>query len=79
MTFDKVAQNLTREVYSSLRKSLELGKWPDGRVMSREQKEICMEAIITYEIKNNVPEEERVGYLNREKATSCSAEVRILH
>jgi len=79
MTFDKVAQNLTREVYSSLRKSLELGKWPDGRVMSREQKEICMEAIITYEIKNNVAEEERVGYLNRDKATPCSTDVRILH
>lgn len=74
MTFEKVAQNLTEEVYHRLRESLQLGKWPDGKMLSDEQKKICMEAIITYEVANDVPEYKRVGYINRDRPKPCPSE-----
>eukprot|EP00389_Voromonas_pontica_P010653 GDKH01016246.1.p1 GENE.GDKH01016246.1~~GDKH01016246.1.p1 ORF type:complete len:83 (-),score=18.83 GDKH01016246.1:132-380(-) len=57
--------------------ALELGKWPDGRKLSDEQRSICMEAVIYYEDHHNTPMEERVGYLDRgEKAgTACDPSV----
>jgi uncharacterized protein YeaC (DUF1315 family) len=73
MSFETVAQNLTPEIYHRLKDSLQLGKWPDGKALSREQKEICMEAIISYEIANHIPEAERVGYLNRDRPTACAS------
>lgn len=65
MTYEELLERLDPQVYQSLKQSLQLGKWPDGRVLSDEQKEICMEAIIWYEQKHNVPAEERVGYIDR--------------
>ncbi|WP_020406621.1 YeaC family protein [Hahella ganghwensis] len=72
MSFVEVAKNLTPEVYESLKRSLELGRWPDGRSLTTEQKQICMDAVIAYEAANNVPEEQRVGYIARDKPTPCA-------
>lgn len=66
MNYDELLQRLDPQVYRSLKHSLQLGKWPDGRVLTEQQKEICMEAIIHYEHKHNVPEQERVGYIERD-------------
>ncbi len=74
MSFEQVAKQLTPEVYAALKQSLQLGKWPDGRILTAEQKEICMDALITYEASNNIPEEQRVGYIARNKPTPCSTE-----
>ena len=71
MSFIEVAKNLTPDVYEALKKSLELGRWPDGRQLTREQKTICLDAIIAYENANNMPEEERVGYIAKDKPTPC--------
>lgn len=73
MTFEKVAQNLTADVCHRLRESLQLGKWPDGKILSEEQKKICMEAIITYEVANDIPEFNRVGYINRDGSKACQS------
>jgi uncharacterized protein YeaC (DUF1315 family) len=77
MTYDELIERLDPQVYRSLKQSLELGKWPDGRKLTKEQREISLEAIIFYENKHNVPEQERVGYLDRgEKAgTACDPSV----
>lgn len=77
MTYDELIERLDPTVYRNLKQAIELGKWPDGRVISREQRVICLEAVIYYENKHNVPEEERVGYLDRgEKAgTACDPSV----
>jgi len=66
--FIKVAQDLTPTVYENLKRALELGKWPDGRVMQPEQKTICMQAVIAYE-QLNLPEQERTGYMSQ----SCNS------
>jgi len=73
VSFQQVAQNLTPEVYLNLKQSLQVGKWPDGKELTKEQKVICMEAILTYEVANQIPETERVGYLDRDRPTPCAS------
>lgn len=70
MNFDELATQMTPDVYSRLRSSVELGRWPTGQALSKEQKALCLEAIIKYEIANNVPETERTGYIEQ----SCKSE-----
>lgn len=64
MNFDELAKNMTADVYSRLRESVELGRWPTGVALTKEQKSLCLEAIIKYEVANQVPEHLRTGYLN---------------
>lgn len=68
MDFEKLISNITPDIYKALKLSIEIGKWPDGRVLSQEQKELCMEAVISYEQKY-VDETDRVGYIDRGSKT----------
>lgn len=79
MTYEELIERLDPAVYRNLRQSIELGKWPDGRKMTAEQRAISLEAVIYYENKHNVPEEERVGYLDRgsKAGTACDPSVRL--
>ena len=52
------------EVHMNLKTAVELGRWPDGRKLSPEQLEYCLQAIIAYE-QEFLPEEQRVGYIDR--------------
>lgn len=65
MNFDEVAASLTPEVYQRLKESIELGKWPTGQPLTREQKALCLEALLKYEIAQGIPEEQRIGYIDR--------------
>jgi len=67
MTYEELIERLDPTVYQNLKRAIELGKWPDGRVVSREQRSICLEAVIYYERTHNVPEQERVGYIDRNR------------
>jgi len=67
MKFEDVAKQLDPEIYQRFKTALELGKWPDGRVMTKEQKEICLQSVMVYEAQHNIPEEQRVGYIDRAK------------
>lgn len=67
MTYEELIERLDPTVYKSLRRAVELGKWPDGRPISDEQRSICMEAVIYYENHHDLPENERVGYIDRER------------
>ncbi len=77
MTYEELIDRLDPNVYRSLRQSIELGKWPDGRKLTPEQREISLEAVIYYENLHNVPEQERVGYLDRgsKAGTACDPSV----
>ena len=86
MKFEDAAQQLSPEIYDRFKQALELGKWPDGRSLSKEQKEICLQAVILYETAQGVPEHQRTGYVDSSKKTSpCGPKpdeadpVRILH
>ncbi|GGX95478.1 hypothetical protein GCM10007160_23830 [Litchfieldella qijiaojingensis] len=63
MTFDDMIRHMTPTIYESLKQAVALRKWPDGRVLSPEQVELCLEAVIKYEIEHEVAPESRVGYL----------------
>jgi uncharacterized protein YeaC (DUF1315 family) len=67
MNFDELAANMTPDIYSRLRESIELGRWPTGSVLTQEQKSLCLEAVIKYEVAQNMPLEQRTGYI----AESC--------
>ncbi|RAR62108.1 MULTISPECIES: YeaC family protein [Halomonadaceae] len=71
MTFDKMVQQMTPAIYDSLKQAVSLRKWPDGRVLSAEQVELCLEAVIKYEAEHGVSPDQRVGYLDR---TSCGSD-----
>ncbi|MAS24378.1 MAG: hypothetical protein CMI08_10535 [Oceanospirillaceae bacterium] len=63
MTLDDLIQSLTPEMYQNLRTAVELGRFPDGRRLDKEQVEMCLQAIIYYEKVNDLPADQRVGYM----------------
>ena len=64
MNVEQLIASMTPQIYKNMRDAVELGRWGDGRTMTPEQKETCVEAMIRYEHLNNVPETERVGYVD---------------
>ena len=56
---------LTPDMIDKFRSAIELGKWPDGKRLTREQTETCMPAIIGWEMKN-LPEHARSGCIPKE-------------
>jgi len=66
MTFEKMIEAMTPEVYQSLKRAVELGKWPNGERLSQEQRETCMRAVIAYDT-TKLPEQERTGFIDRTK------------
>lgn len=75
MDLKQILENITPEIYENLKRSVELGRWPDGRRLTHEQKELCMEAVIYYENTSNVDERARVGFIDRKKVeeTECNS------
>ena len=73
-SFAEMIENITPEIYQSLKLAVEIGKWPDGRKLTQEQKELSLQAMIAWEIKN-LPEEERTGYMGPQECQSKSIEV----
>lgn len=66
MDFDKLIDGITPDICANLRRAVELGKWPDGRALTDEQKALCLQAVIAYE-ESHVSEENRVGFIDTER------------
>lgn len=64
MKIDDLIASMTPAIYNNMKQALELGRWGDGRSVTPEQKENSLEALIRYEHLNNIPETERVGYVD---------------
>ena len=60
--FRQLVDQLTPEVYENMKRAVETGRWPDGRTVTDEQRQICMQAVITWEAEH-LPEDERTGYM----------------
>ena len=73
MELKDLIEKMTPEIYKNLKRAIEIGKWPDGRVLTREQKESTLQAIIAYEFQANVPESEKVGFVNTQ-GSDCHAD-----
>ena len=70
-SFEDLIASMTPQACDNMRRAVETGKWADGRVLTREQKELCLQAVIAWEQKN-LPEEQRTGYM--EQACKSSQE-----
>jgi len=70
-SFAAMIENLTPEIYQSLKLAVEIGKWPDGRKLTQEQKELSLQAVIAWEIQN-LPEDQRTGYMGPQECSSKS-------
>lgn len=64
MNFHDLLNSITPEIYENLKRAVEIGKWPDGRALTAEQREISLQAVIAYEQKH-IDERERTGYIDR--------------
>lgn len=73
-SFLEAIENITPEIYQSLKLAVEIGKWPDGRKLTQEQKELTLQALIAWET-HNLPEEERIGYMGPQECSSKSEPV----
>ena len=71
--WESLVDNMPVEIYLALKKAIELGKWPDGERLDREQLENCMQAVILYDHKNK-NESDRIGYIDKgeKEGSSCS-------
>lgn len=58
----QMVSSMTPTIYDNLKRSIEIGRWPDGRPLTDQQKEDTLQAIIAYETLK-VNEQERTGYL----------------
>ena len=55
---------MSPDIYRSLVRAVELGKWPDGKPLTPEQRENALQAIIAWGEKH-LAETERVGYIDK--------------
>ena len=72
-SYTEMVKQITPEIYQNLKQSVELGKWPNGKALTEEQKETCMQAIIAWE-QAHIPEQLRTGYLDRHGCKSHQAD-----
>ncbi len=71
MDLETLLNSMTPEVYQNLKSSIEIGKWPNGQALTKEQISLCMEAVMLYEYKN-LPVEQHTGYIEGKNCGSKS-------
>lgn len=64
MDYQQMIESMTPQIYESLRRAVELGKWPDGRKVTPEQRESAMQAIIAWGEQHLDPTD-RVGFIDK--------------
>jgi len=64
MDYQQMIETLSPEVYESLKRAVELGRWPDGRRLTPGQREDALQALIAWG-ERHLPETERVGYIDK--------------
>jgi uncharacterized protein YeaC (DUF1315 family) len=68
MDYLQLIETMPPELYQRLVQAVERGKWPDGRVLSPEQRENALQAIIAWG-ERHLEETERVGFVPKKKST----------
>ena len=66
---DRMLEANTPQIYEKFKTAVAIRKWPDGRILTQEQLNTCMQAIILYE-NQCVPPEQRTAYVPR-KSSPC--------
>jgi uncharacterized protein YeaC (DUF1315 family) len=63
MNIEQMLAILNPEIVERLKTAVEIGKWPNGIALTKEQREMYA-SCYAWEIKN-LPEEQRSGYIDR--------------
>ncbi|GAB2664878.1 YeaC family protein [Vibrio panuliri] len=53
MDVEQLVNAITPEAYERLLYAIETGKWPEGTVLTQEQRDSCMQAVMLYQSKHN--------------------------
>jgi hypothetical protein len=69
MNFKEMIQSMNQDTYLKLKRAVEIGKWEDGSRLSNDQRELSLQAVIAFEIEQNMEDAERTGYVDTEKST----------
>jgi len=72
LSLTDVVSQISPQTYQSLKSAIELGKWSDGRKLTKKQLAHCMQAVILYETEH-VQERDRVGYIEKPTAVDKPA------
>jgi uncharacterized protein YeaC (DUF1315 family) len=64
MDYRKTIEEMPVETYERLRTGLELGKWPDGKALTAQQREHAMQAVIAWG-KLHLGAGDQVGYVDK--------------
>jgi uncharacterized protein len=77
MNIEQMLSVLNPDIVDRLRTAVEIGKWPNGIALTKEQRQISMQAVIAWEAEN-LPETERSGYIDKghkEEDDQCDSHV----
>ncbi len=64
MDFKTLIERMDANTCEALQRVIETGKFPDGRRLTDDQRALCMEAVLTWQI-HNLPPEQHIGYIDR--------------
>jgi uncharacterized protein len=67
MSYLQLIETMSPEIYQSLLRAVELGKWADGKVLTSEQRANAMQAIIAWG-ERHLDERDRIGYIEKKKS-----------
>lgn len=73
MDFQTLLHSLNPSTYHAFKRAIEIGKWPNGQALTREQTSLCMQAVIAYEEKNSA-DVEKTGYVPPKPHSHCGGE-----
>lgn len=73
MDYLQLIATMPPETYKSLVRSVEIGKWPDGRPVTSEQRENAMQAIIAWG-EHHLSERDRIGYIEKKAKAGASGD-----
>ena len=77
MNIEQMLSVLDADIVARLKTAVEIGKWPNGVVLTTEQRQISMQAVIAWEAQN-LPENERSGYIDKghkDEGDECDSHV----
>ena len=67
MDFNEFVKSISPEMHENMKSAVATGRWSDGRVLSAEERETTLQAVIAYDMNNTEDKRERVGYIEPKK------------
>lgn len=72
MDYQSLIDTLSPDIVARLRQGIETGRWPDGQLVTPEQREHSLQAVIAWE-QQHLSEKDRVGYIDKGRKAAASA------